>query len=122
AEYRHDAGPASYPREVLRGERPKWLFVHFGQSKWTPAERVSPRQGNKNTPEKSLRHTKKSQHRPKWSVLALVCVLAIFQGYIVPHGAHRLVGGTDDAAGGVVDLLHPVGTPAHNAGDGKQGG
>ena len=27
------------PREVLRGERPKWLFVHFGQSKWTPAER-----------------------------------------------------------------------------------
>ena len=33
------------PREVLRGERPKWLFVHFGQSKWTPAERVSPRQG-----------------------------------------------------------------------------
>ena len=27
------------PREVLRGERPKWLFVHFGHSKWTPAER-----------------------------------------------------------------------------------
>ena len=26
-------------REVLRGERPKWLFVHFGHSKWTPAER-----------------------------------------------------------------------------------
>ena len=46
------AGPASYPREVLRGERPKWLFVHFGQSKWTPAERVSPRQGNKAMPEK----------------------------------------------------------------------
>ena len=30
---------SSDPREVLRGERPKWLFAHFGQSKWTPAER-----------------------------------------------------------------------------------
>ena len=41
AEPRHDAVPASYPRGVLRGERPKWLFVHFGQSKWTPSgERV----------------------------------------------------------------------------------
>ena len=28
------------PRGVLRGERPKWLFVHFGHSKWTPAERL----------------------------------------------------------------------------------
>ena len=37
-------------REVLRGERPKWLFVHFGQSKWTPAERVSPLQGSKAAP------------------------------------------------------------------------
>ena len=34
-----DAGTASYPRGVLRGERPKWLFAHFGQSKWAPAER-----------------------------------------------------------------------------------
>ena len=42
---RLDAGPASYPREVLRGERPKWLFVHFGQSKWTPAERPPGWQG-----------------------------------------------------------------------------
>ena len=41
AEPRLDAVPASYPRGVLRGERPKWLFVHFGQSKWTPSgERV----------------------------------------------------------------------------------
>ena len=37
ADHSLDAGPASYPREVLRGERPKWLFVHFGQSKWTPS-------------------------------------------------------------------------------------
>ena len=37
AGHRIDAVPASYPREVLRGERPKWLFVHFGQSKWTPS-------------------------------------------------------------------------------------
>ena len=44
-----DAVPAWYPREVLRGERPKWLFVHFGQSKWTPAER--PRQAGKPEPE-----------------------------------------------------------------------
>ena len=80
ADHSLDAGPASYPREVLRGERPKWLFVHFGQSKWTPAERVSPRQGNKNTPEKSLQHTKKSQHRPQWSVLALLNVLTDFPG------------------------------------------
>ena len=37
ADHSLDAGPAWYPREVLRGERPKWLFVHFGQSKWTPS-------------------------------------------------------------------------------------
>ena len=80
AGHRIDAVPASYPREVLRGERPKWLFVHFGQSKWTPAERVSPRQGNKNTPEKSLQHTKKSQYRPLGPALALISVLTDFPG------------------------------------------
>ena len=37
ADHSLDADPAWYPREVLRGERPKWLFVHFGQSKWTPS-------------------------------------------------------------------------------------
>ena len=31
-------------------ERPKWLFVHFGHSKWTPAER--PHQAGK--PERGL--------------------------------------------------------------------
>ncbi len=38
-ENRKTQGQPRTPREVLRGERPKWLFVHFGQSKWTPAER-----------------------------------------------------------------------------------
>ena len=45
ADHSLDAGPASYPREVLRGERPKWLFVHFGQSKWTPSGKRPHRAG-----------------------------------------------------------------------------
>ena len=63
AEFRLDAGPASYPREVLRGERPKWLFVHFGHSKWTPAER--PRLGRWSAPEKSEKH--QLLHQKAWA-------------------------------------------------------
>ena len=37
AESRLDAGPASYPREVLRGERPKRVLVPFARSKGTPS-------------------------------------------------------------------------------------
>ena len=52
-------------REVLRGERPKWLFVHFGHSKWTPAERVSPRQGRKAAPENWKKH--QLLHQKAWA-------------------------------------------------------
>ena len=46
------AGPAWYPREVLRGERPKRFFPPFliGE-KWGPAER--PRLGRWSLPMKS---------------------------------------------------------------------
>ncbi len=37
AEFRLDAGTASYPREVLRGERPKRVLVSFARSKETPS-------------------------------------------------------------------------------------
>ena len=43
---RTTAGPASYPREVLRGERPKWLLVPFARSKGTPSGK-RPRQAAK---------------------------------------------------------------------------
>ena len=39
AVHRLDAGPASYPREVLRGERPKRVLVTFARTKVAPAER-----------------------------------------------------------------------------------
>ena len=37
AVHRIDAVPASYPREVLRGERPKRVLVSFARSKETPS-------------------------------------------------------------------------------------
>ena len=37
ADRRLDAGPASYPREVLRGERPKRVLVPFDRAKGTPS-------------------------------------------------------------------------------------
>ena len=37
AELRLDAVPASYPREVLRGERPKRVLVPFDRAKGTPS-------------------------------------------------------------------------------------
>ena len=37
AESRLDAGPAWYPREVLRGERPKRVLVPFDRAKGTPS-------------------------------------------------------------------------------------
>ena len=39
AVHRIDAVLASYPREVLRGERPKRVLVTFARTKVTPAER-----------------------------------------------------------------------------------
>ena len=44
-----DAWTASYPREVLRGERPKRVLVTFARTKVTPAER--PRRGRRVAPE-----------------------------------------------------------------------
>ena len=46
-----DAWTASYPREVLRGERPKRVLVTFARTKVTPAER--PRRGHWFPPRKS---------------------------------------------------------------------
>ena len=37
AGHRIDAGPASYPRGVLRGERPERVLVSFARSKETPS-------------------------------------------------------------------------------------
>ena len=48
--------------------------------------------------------------------------LPLIQGHEGPHGSHCLVGGTDDAVAGLVDLLDAVGAPAHDTGHGKQGG
>ena len=49
AEFRLDAWTASYPREVLRGERPKRVLVPFDRAKGTPSgER--PRQAGKPEP------------------------------------------------------------------------
>ena len=46
---RADYGPTHKTKSnhwgFKRGVPLLWLFVHFGHSKWTPAERVSPRQG-----------------------------------------------------------------------------
>ena len=68
------------PGRFLGGNALSGFWCLLPAQKAPPAERVSPRQGNKNTPEKSLRHTKKSQHRPQWSVLALLNVLTDFPG------------------------------------------
>ena len=46
AGHRNDAGPASYPRGVLRGERPKRVLVSFARSKETPSGK-RPRQAGK---------------------------------------------------------------------------
>ena len=46
----------------------------------------------------------------------------LVQGDELLKGGHRLIGGTDDLVAGVVDLLHPVGAPAHHAGHGEEGG
>ena len=48
--------------------------------------------------------------------------LPLRHGDEAPLGCHRLVSGPDNTAIGVIDLLHPVGAPPHNAGDGEQGG
>ena len=49
AEFRLDAGPASYPRGALRGERPKRVLVSFARSKETPSGK-RPRQAGKPEP------------------------------------------------------------------------
>ena len=49
AGHRIDAVPASYPREVLRGERPKRVLVSFARPKETPSGK-RPRQAGKPEP------------------------------------------------------------------------
>ncbi len=49
AESRLDAGPAWYPREVLRGERPKRVLVPFDRAKGTPSGK-RPHQAGKPEP------------------------------------------------------------------------
>ena len=49
AGHRMDAVPASYPREVLRGERPKRVLVSFARPKETPSGK-RPRQAGKPEP------------------------------------------------------------------------
>ena len=50
ADCRLDAGTASYPRGVLRGERPKRVLVSFARSKETPSGK-RPHQAGKPEPE-----------------------------------------------------------------------
>ena len=54
AGHRIDAGPASYPRGVLRGERPKRVLVSFARSKETPSGK-RPRQAGKPVPRRIRR-------------------------------------------------------------------
>ena len=49
ADHRIDAGPASYPRGVLRGERPKRVLVSFDRAKETPSGK-RPHQAGKPKP------------------------------------------------------------------------
>ena len=54
AGHRNDAGPASYPRGVLRGERPKRVLVSFARSKETPSGK-RPRLAGKPVPRRKRR-------------------------------------------------------------------
>ena len=51
AEHRIDAVPDPYPREVLRGERPKRVLVSFARSKETPSGERLPRRAGRKEPE-----------------------------------------------------------------------
>ena len=67
ADRRTDAGSASYPREVLRGERPKRVLVSFARSKETPSGK-RPYQAGKPEPESMKKvnlHTKLHGFSPR---------------------------------------------------------
>ena len=73
AELRLDAVPASYPREVLRGERPKRVLVPFDRAKGTPSgER--PCQAGKPIPRKraTMQFTCVAHHQPYSTWVSLI--------------------------------------------------
>ena len=67
AGHRNDAGPTSYPRGVLRGERPKRVLVPFDRAKGPPSGK-RPRLAGKPVPRRKRRAISRERERGRGSL------------------------------------------------------
>ena len=96
AVHRIDAVPASYPREVLRGERPKRVLVSFARSKETPSGK-RPHQAGK--PDTWM--VRRSIPPPQLTL----CHLPLHKGgFVSGRGKHKSPGGSSCFLRGFVML------------------